>query len=136
MFKRLSTAALIAVAIINFLPVIGVYSETVLSRLYNTTLTDPDIILLLRHRALLFGLLGGLIFASVFRKEWRGLAIVMAAISMAGFIVLALMMPTGNPAIAKVVRADTIALTLLVLPAIRWWRTGRSVPAEPTSQGK
>lgn len=130
MFKRLSTAALIAVAIINFLPVVGVYSETILSRLYNTALSDPDIILLLRHRALLFGLLGGLIFASVFREEWRGLAIVLAAISMAGFIVLALMIPTDNPAIAKVVRADTIALTLLILPAIRWWRTERNADSE------
>ena len=126
MFDRLCTACLIAVGIINFLPVVGVLSPAVLTRLYEVPVTDPDIVLLLRHRAVLFGLLGGLILASVLRKEWRGLAIVLGGISLVAFVVLAMLHPTENEAIAKVVRADVLALVLLVFPVIQWGRKASS----------
>ena len=48
---------LILVAAIHALPIMGVFAASKLAQLYGITVQDPNLELLLRHRAVLFGLL-------------------------------------------------------------------------------
>jgi hypothetical protein len=51
----------VAVGILHFIPVVGVISPATVSSLYDVQLPDGNSAILLRHRALLFGILGGVI---------------------------------------------------------------------------
>ena len=61
----LSKILLVIAGLINFLPVIGILSAGRIAGAYDVEVEGPDLELLLRHRALLFGLVGGFLLASV-----------------------------------------------------------------------
>ena len=109
---------LILVALIHALPVMGVLGATKLSQLYAITVQDPNLELLLRHRAVLFGLLAAFLAYAAVRPELHRLALIAGFISVMTFLALA--QPAGalNTALTTVVRADWLALVLLVMGAI------------------
>jgi hypothetical protein len=122
MTSTLSAAALLIVAVIHLLPLPGVLGAEVLQRLYGLPVDNPDLSLLLRHRAVLFGLLGAAMIAAVAWPAWRPAAYVAAFLSVVSFLVLAALESPAQPAIHRVVVADAIALVLLVAGAVAEWR--------------
>ena len=108
-------ALLVIVGLINFLPVIGVVSAVRLEDAYGIELLSNDLIILMRHRALLFGILGAFIIYSAFNYFYRNAAMLMAAASMVGFIVLAYLTGGFNVNIHKIVIADYIGVALLFI---------------------
>lgn len=112
--RHVATTLFILVGIINFLPVIGVLGAARLESLYGVTFASPDLLLLMRHRAVLFGIVGGFIIASAFRIQWRALATVAGLVSMMAYVVLALPLQTHGAAIQRVFWADVIAIALLI----------------------
>lgn len=117
MLSFLSATALVLVALIHLLPVPGVLGAEMLHRLYGLPVDTPDMALLLRHRAVLFGLLGIGMIASVAWPAWRPAAYCAAFVSVISFLVLAALENPAQPAIQRVVIADVIALVLLVIGA-------------------
>lgn len=108
------STALLAAGVIHLLPVTGVLGSTRLSALYGLDFQDPSLALLMRHRAVLFGLIGLLLITAAFRAHLRGLAFAAGFVSVASFLALA---ELGGPITAelrRVVVADWIALSLLV----------------------
>ncbi len=122
MTSTLSAVALVLVALIHLLPLPGVLGADALHRLYGLPVDDPDLALLLRHRAVLFGLLGAGMIASVVWPAWRPVAYVAAFVSVLSFLVIAALESPAQPAIHRVVMADVIALVLLVAGAFAEWR--------------
>ena len=122
MTSTLSAAALVLVAVIHLLPLPGVLGAETLTRLYGIPVEGADLSLLLRHRAMLFGLLGAGMIAAVFLPAWRPAAYVAAFVSVASFLVLAAMEGPTNAAINRVVIADVVALGLLALGGLAEWR--------------
>ena len=120
------TLCLIIVGLINFLPVLGVLSAQTLENAYGIALSSNDMIILMRHRALLFGVLGGFILVSAFSPFYQGAAMVMAGISMAGFAVLALSIGEFNPSVHKVLMADYVGIAFLVIAAFLKYGLARS----------
>lgn len=116
MSGKLVALILLVTGVVNALPLMGVISGARLQSLYGVTLDDPNLLILMRHRAVLFGLLGGFIIASVFVPGWRPLAIGTALVSMLTFIALACAQGGFNPAIRKVVVIDAV-LCLALIPA-------------------
>ena len=57
--RHLPMLALLIAGAIHLLPLSGVTGAAALERLYGVAVDSPDLALLLRHRAVLFGLLGG-----------------------------------------------------------------------------
>lgn len=112
MASYLISGLLVAVGLIHLIPVVGLFSPERLRGLYGISAEAPDLFLLLRHRALLFGLLGGFLIFAAFRPALQPLAFLAAAISMGGFLWLAAGGAHGG-AIARIVRADVIGLALL-----------------------
>lgn len=121
---------LVVVAVIHFMPLSGVLGADALTRLYGLDFSSPDLQILMRHRAVLFGLLGGLLAASAIRPGLRGVAMLAGFISVLSFLGLALTSESYGDPVARVVLADIVALGCLVGAALLQWR--RPGPAVDT----
>lgn len=112
---------LLVVGLINFLPVVGVLSAQKLESTYGISLTSNELIVLMRHRALLFGLLGGFILYSVFNPTFQVAAMIMAAISMVGFVLIMYSAASVNAELKKILIADYIGIAFLAIAMIIKW---------------
>ncbi len=56
--KKITATLLIVVGVIHLLPLVGVIGPEKLSALYGIQIADPNLAILMRHRAILFGLFG------------------------------------------------------------------------------
>jgi len=117
---------LLIVGVINFLPVIGVLSADKLSGAYSIELIGNDIIILMRHRALLFGLIGGFLLFSVFKPSYQIAAMVMAAISMLGFLYFVWAAGDYNSSISKIAIIDLVGIVCLVIVLALKYASGNS----------
>ena len=86
--------------------------------MYGVAVNDPGLSILLKHRAVLFGLLGGFILYAAFVPKYQMMAFVLGFISMVAFLVIALGVGNYNPAIRKVVVADIIGIVCFVIAAV------------------
>jgi hypothetical protein len=114
---KLVAGGLVLAGIINLLPVVGMAGAAWLRSLYGLEIRSLDLEILLRHRAVLFGIVGGLLLVAAFRPGLRDVAVLVAGASMMSFIVIALLVGGYGPAIRKVVIVDIVGLLALV-PAI------------------
>ncbi len=111
--RHVRTAALLLVAAIHLLPVLGVLGADRLATLYGLPVTDPNLEILLRHRAVLFGLLGVFLLWAAFRPGLQAAALAAGGVSVVSFLALAFAVGGYNPAIARVVAADLVAAAAL-----------------------
>jgi len=93
---------LVLVGIINLLPVIGALGREKLSSLYGVSVHETNLVILMRHRALLFGLIGAFIVYAAFTPLFQPLAIVAGFFSMLSFVILAWMTGGYNEALRRV----------------------------------
>ncbi|WP_420467625.1 phosphopantetheine adenylyltransferase [Panacagrimonas sp.] len=111
----LLAGALLAVGIVHLVPMIGVLSAAYLHRLYGVSAnSDATTVLLLRHRAVLFGLLGVLLCLAAFRPHWHFGGALVGLASMLSFVGLAAGPTPHAPPIRRVVQID-IGLSGLLL---------------------
>jgi hypothetical protein len=101
--------------LINFVPVLALISVPKLEEVYSISLLSNDLIILMKHRALLFGIIGGFIVYSAFVRIHQGPAIIMAAISMVGYVVLMHFVGGYNESLNKVLVFDYVGLIFLAL---------------------
>ena len=73
--------ALLVVAAIHAVPLLGVISAARLSSAYAISIEDPTLEILMRHRAVLFGILAGFLVYAAFHPELHRLALVAAFVS-------------------------------------------------------
>lgn len=124
--KYVSVFALLAAGFIHLLPVAGIMGASTLARLYGVEVKDPNVAILLQHRALLFGGLALFLLAASALPSLRIAALAVALLSTTSFIVVAAAVGGYNAAIARVVLADAVASILLatglvaeLLPVLR-----------------
>ena len=116
------TLCLVIAGLINIFPVVGVISADQLEKLYGLPFENNDLIILMRHRAVLFGLLGAFILFSVVRPQLQRLACVAGLVSMVSFIVFAYLSAPYGDALRKVVVADVIGSLALVIVLVALYR--------------
>ena len=110
---------LIALAsVINLTPLIGVLSSARIESLYDIQIVDPAKELLLRHRAVLFGIVGGVMLIGAFRKAYQNLAIAIGLVSMASFLGLYYMVDGDIIGLQKIVAADIVGIVALIIAII------------------
>lgn len=114
-------AALLLAGVINALPFIGVLGAERLQTLYAMPFDDPNLRILMRHRAVLFGLLGGAMIAAAFIPAWRTPMTAAGLVSMLAFIVLAQLEGHNSAAIRRVVIADVLASVPLAAAWLWSW---------------
>lgn len=115
---------LVVAAIIHLLPVSGVLSRERLTALYGISFDEPNLEILMRHRAVLFGLLGAFLLCAAFQPALQLLAFVAAAISLVSFLWLAGSVGKYNPQIGRVFKADLIALVCVVVGFVAYVLSG------------
>lgn len=94
---------LLGTGVVNGLPLLGIAGAGALRALYGVAVTDPDLLVLMRHRAVLLGLLGAALAGAAFVPSWRLPAIVAGLVSMGVFVVLALGAPGSKIATTMIV---------------------------------
>lgn len=115
--EGLIAAGLLLAAMIHLLPLAGLLGASMLQRLYGIAIDDPDLLLLLQHRALLFGLLGVALLHAALARRARAYAIGAALASTLSFLLLARLTPGINAALQRVALVDALAVVALLLAA-------------------
>jgi hypothetical protein len=115
--ERIIQGALIVAGLIHFLPVAGVISGDRLTSMYALPFEERNLQILMRHRAVMLGLLGAFVLYSAFRPVIRAPAIFLGAVSLASLVSLAWSTGGYNPSLSTVVIADTIAVLCFLFAA-------------------
>ena len=115
--NHLITVMFIIVGIIHVLPVTGVLGSSRLTALYGRSFSDPNLAILMRHRAVLFGLLGAFLIHAAFRPALHELAFMAGFVSVLSFLVLVRSTADSNPQIQRVYVIDLVALLCLLVAA-------------------
>lgn len=116
--EKVATGLLVLVGIIHLLPVAGVLGADRLAALYGIALSEPNIEILMRHRAILFGLLGLFLVYAAFQPSLQTLAIVAGLVSVVSFIAIAWSVGGYNEPVRKVVIADIIAAVAVIAAGV------------------
>ena len=113
-------AMLVAVGIIHILPLSGVLSATRLFDLYGISFDDPNLEILMRHRAVLFGLLGMFLLSSAFLPSLQLAALITGFVSVVSFLYLAYSVGGYNDQVNRIVTADKAELVCLLVGSIAY----------------
>ena len=117
----------LVVGLIHLLPVSGVWSNQALQTLYNVAPASADLSLLLRHRAVLFAIVGLMLIVAAFRRDLRLVAGVLGLLSMLSYLALFVLIRPQNAALIRVFWIDVGAAAGLVLAlALHAWQAGQS----------
>jgi hypothetical protein len=113
--RRVVSALFVIVALVNLLPASGALGAARLEALYGMAFEDAGLVLLMRHRAILFGLVGGLLLAAAVRPALRPTAATLGLGSMLSFVALAWPPGAQGAALQRVFWVDAVASLLLAL---------------------
>lgn len=122
---RLITALFVVVGAVNLLPGFVALAPSQIATAYGVTISgsgSADLTVLLRHRAVLLGLVGAGLLCAAFLKTLRVPALSAGAISMGTFLLLAYSTSGLNDSTMRVARIDIAAFASLVVAAVLVWR--------------
>ncbi|HET9225659.1 MAG TPA: phosphopantetheine adenylyltransferase [Thermoanaerobaculia bacterium] len=111
----LVSVMLVVTGVIHLLPLSGVLGSERLAALYGLPFDEPNLEILMRHRAVLFGLMGSFLIFAAFKPAYRTVAYIGGLISAASFLYLAWAVGGYNEQIGRVFMADIVALACLVV---------------------
>ena len=114
MLDKIASIILVIVGIINLLPLIVFFDSTKTVKLYGIPIEGESLIILMRHRGVLLGLVGLALIVAAIKPEFRILAIALALISKFAFIFLTFTALNYTPEIRQVALIDVGAIVLLL----------------------
>lgn len=107
---------LLITGVINLLPSVLAFIPSKISNSYGIELPDVNYELLLRHRAVLFGLVGGIMIYAAITSKYYVLATTIGLISMVSFVVLyQLTNGSISTELNKVMRIDLVGIGILLI---------------------
>lgn len=115
MIRYLIPATLIVAGLIHLLPLPGVLGSERLTTLYGLSFSESNLAILMRHRAVLFGLLGVVLIVAAFRPMLRTLAFLAGLASVVSFLWIAAAVGNYNEQVTRIVMADVIAFVCLII---------------------
>ena len=112
--KTLSSILLGLVGVLHLVPVLGVLSAARLEGMYGVAIDGADLAVLMRHRAVLFGIVGGLmVFGAVF-ETYRQVALVVGLVTTVSFVLIVWLEGASGAEVRRVALADWIAVAMLI----------------------
>ena len=133
--QHLWTLLVLLAAAINLAPVLGAFAPERMSALYGVNLADPNLQILMRHRAVLFGLVGGLLLVAAFHPPLRSVGYAAGFVSMLSFLLIAWLVGGYSAEIQRVILIDGVGIAALAGAALVhafWLRTGWAAPRRST----
>jgi hypothetical protein len=109
MAEKAITILLIIVAVIHIIPISGFAGIARLESLYGIPISGNNMEILMRHRAILFGILGVFFAYAAFTPSVQPLAFLAAFATLGSFFYLAISVGEYNAAIRKIVIGDIVA---------------------------
>jgi hypothetical protein len=107
---------LFVAGLINLLPSMLAFLPDKISKSYGIEIPNANYELLLRHRAILFGIIGGLMIFSSIVKKYYEIATIAGLISMTSFILLYFLIDRGiSSELKKVMLIDILASLILLI---------------------
>ena len=119
--RHLVSAMLAIIAIIHLMPLLGVLGADRLATLYGLDFSEPNLAILMRHRAVLFGLLGSFFLYAAFKPSLQPMAFVAAFVSILSFFYLVWAAGGHNTFVQRILLGDVVAFIALVVAVIAWW---------------
>ena len=101
--------------VINILPALLAFLPGKISNSYGIDLVNENYELLIRHRAVLFGIIGGIMIFSAIFKKYYDLSVVIGLVSMTSFVILYFMIGNINIELNKVFKIDCIGILVLLI---------------------
>ena len=114
MSDKIAAIILFIVGIINLLPVIVFFDSGKTVSLYGVPIEGESLTILMRHRAVLLGLIGSALIFAAFKPEFRVLAILLALISKLTFVFLTFTASSYTAEVRQVALIDVGAIVLLL----------------------
>jgi hypothetical protein len=111
---------LVMVALIHLLPVSGVVSADRLAVLYGLSFEEVNLEILMRHRAVLFGILGVFLCYSAFKPRLFLSGLSAAFVSVISFLYIAWSVGGYNSEIGRVFVADVFALICILIGLVAY----------------
>jgi hypothetical protein len=121
--SKLTAAMLTIVGVIHLLPLSGALSAARLAALYGLGFDEPNLAILMRHRAVLFGMLGVFLIYAGRAPALQPVALVAGILSVTSFLWLAWSVGGYNPLIARVIAVDLVALGCLLVGGVAFTMT-------------
>jgi hypothetical protein len=112
--NQVVSVLLVLVGVTQFLPVLGVLGLEKINSAYGINAAGPDLAILLRHRAVLFGILGGFLFYAAFVPAVRQSVLVATYISIIAFVLIVYSTPDANQLLTRLAMIDLVALVLAI----------------------
>jgi hypothetical protein len=119
--RWLVAAMLALVALIHLAPLAGVLGVARMEAAYGVEIAGADLAVLMRHRAVLFGLLGGFMLVAIFVRALQPWALGIALLAAGAFVLLAWTTPGHNGNLAKVALVDVAAVVFALVGLGAWW---------------
>lgn len=88
-----------------------------ISKSYGVEVSNVNYQLIIRHRAVFFGIIGGLIIFSAITKKYYEISTIAGLISMMSFIIMYFLIGNINNELSKVMIIDVIATIILLIVA-------------------
>jgi len=117
--EQIFRLCLFIAGIINTIPAILAFFPSRISDSYGIEIPNSNYELLLRHRAALFGIVGGIMLYSAITRKNYSMAVLIGLVSMISFIVL-LKFATGeiNSELHKVMKVDIVGIVALAIGCV------------------
>ncbi|MEV6427562.1 hypothetical protein [Nocardia sp. NPDC051463] len=110
--RRCGSGLLVAAGLLNVVPMLGAISPHWDRSAYGIDAVSGDVEVLLRHRGLLFGIVGVGLVVAVYLPHLRNAAMTANATS---FIILVLAQPSGNSSLDRIAWFDVAGLIALAI---------------------
>ncbi len=109
------SVSLIVAGLIHLPPLVGVFGQRQLESAYDVEVAEANLLVLLRHRAVLLGLVGSVLIAAAFVPSLQSSALALGLASAGTFLWLTWSTPGTNAHLSKVFAADVVALVCLLI---------------------
>lgn len=116
--KTLASVLLGLVGVLHLVPVLGVLSAARLESMYGVSVDGADLATLMRHRAVLFGIAGGVMLLGAIREQHRKLGLVVGFVTTVSFVALAWLEGATGAEVRRVALADAVGIAMLVLAVV------------------
>jgi len=111
--------SLIISGLINFIPSTLAFLPSKIGESYGINIPDQNFELLFRHRAILFGIVGGIMIYSAISKKNYFLAALIGFVSMISFVILSFLVGGEiNPELGRVVLIDYVGIAVLIVGCV------------------
>ena len=111
--KHASTALFLLAAAINLAPAVGIFFPERMEALYALSLEDSSLEILMRHRAVLFGLVGSFLVAAALHRPLRALGYIAGFVSMISFLLIAWVVGDYSEQLRSVAVVDLVGIASL-----------------------